>query len=220
MRILAPLSALLVLTGCLQGPAVTKASFGFGFGERAVSYMTVAGGAVTIAGPPGYCIESSATKESEVGAFVLLGSCAAITNSPRLAKPDTPALLTASVTSQKGTTVENSLDRLKSFFESESGRAALSRNGDARSVQVLETLKADGALYLRIRDESPGALPGLMNEYWRGVLDVGDRVVTITVATFRKRPLDPAQALQTLQQFARQIRDSTRANLAERNKEA
>ena len=210
---LAILSALIALPGCLANSDVSMGTGGIGFSRAAPEKISVAGRSVIVAGPPGYCIDRSATKDSATGAFVLLGSCSLIANSPPKAATVPPALLTASVSPSNSTVVAASTDQLAAFFRSGPGRAALARDGRAASVSILKTQRRGDALYLHARDTSSDTVGGLAPDYWRGIFDLGDRLVTVSVIGFADRPLSHDDSVSTLDAFAARIRSENRATV-------
>ncbi len=195
------LSLLLVLPGCLTGPEVTR---------RAPEKIAVAGRSVVVAGPPGYCVDTAATKDSATGAFVLLGSCASIAGTSRAGAPAAPALLTASVSPTSPAAAAASVDQLADFFRSDFGRAALARNGQAGAVRILNMRARGGALYIHASDTSGNPTGSLMPDYWRGIFNLGGRLVTVTVIGFAERPLTEVVSIATLDAFAARIRAENR----------
>ncbi len=191
----------MMLPGCEGGPGTSRA---------APTELAVAGGAVVIAGPPGYCVDTRASRDRSGSAFVLLGSCASISNDPEAPIPSVPGILTASVEDGAGDVDAflRSLDQTEAFIRSDQGRAALARDGSAASVQVLESLRQDEALYLRISDSS-GGIQGVAPEYWRGLFDLNGRLVTASAMSFSDRPMSSGHALDTLRAFLIRIRGET-----------
>jgi hypothetical protein len=192
------LVATAVLAGCANLPTLT--------GGRAPEKLSVAQGDIVVAGPPGYCIDKGATRDNEDGAFVLLGSCASIANSVRAAAPQVPAVLTASISAQGDADIDTAMDRLATFFESDQGRAALARNGDAGSVQVLSTARSDGAFIVRASDSSPAGVQGLAQDYWRALFDIRGHIVTLTVIAFEAKPMSETAARAVLEAFVRRMK--------------
>lgn len=205
--------AALLLAACAGGPDVSMG--GLGFLRGAPEKVVVAGKSVVIAGPQGYCIDTTATRSSDTGAFVLLGSCASISNSPRAPTPRTPGLLTASVSGTSGAAIGSSLDRLQAFFTSTSGRAALARDGNTASVKILETRRQGEAFYIHARDTSSNSIAGISQDYWRGLFDVRGRIVTVSVVGFETRPMSDAIGLATLDAFAARIKAENPSTEAE-----
>ena len=168
--------------------------------------IAVSNRAVVIAGPSGYCIDQPAARETPSTAFVLLGSCAAIAHSSAETQPGVPAVLTASVGMGSGQAISTQFPALNSFFNSDTGRAALARSGRANAVTVLQTTASDGVFYLAARDTSPITGAKVQPEFWRAVLDIKGRIVTLNVVGLRATPLSASAGLATLQAFVRQVR--------------
>ncbi|AMY71918.1 hypothetical protein AKL17_4708 [Frigidibacter mobilis] len=82
-------TALLVLAGPVAAQAVSGG---------APLRVTVDGRAIVVTGPPGYCVDRGASREGPEGAFVLLGSCAAL-GGGRAVPKDVPAVLIATIAS-------------------------------------------------------------------------------------------------------------------------
>lgn len=186
------------------GPiALLTACVGFGSGDTAPREVQVTVDAVTIAGPNGFCVEPSATRQDGDTGFVILGNCAAISGSARAPQPDVPALLTAAVAARSdGASLTDNLGALDAFFQTEDGRGLLSRSGDATSVEILETRIEDGMFFLHARDTSAGALEGVAPDYWRAYLNVGPRLATLSVLALEDRGVSDATALDLLRRFA------------------
>lgn len=182
---------------------------------RAVESVPVAGGAVVVAGPPGYCVDSSASRPGGSRAFVLLGSCASISGDPEAPAPTVPAVLTASVVQAPPGGMADALDELEAFFETEEGRAALARDGQASSVEVLGRERRGDALYLRVRDASAESMPGTAETYWRGLFGLNGQLVTLAVISFSAQPLSRPAGLATLEAFEDRLRDASARALAE-----
>jgi hypothetical protein len=189
----ATLVALLALAACEGG-----LSFG------APASVAVAGGAVTVAGPAGYCVDSRLSRTGGTEAFVVLGSCAAF--SPVAARPEgTPAVLTATVSAEPAAPPEPG--DLERFLRSPQGRAAISRTGRAETVEILSTRREQGVLLLHIRDEGAGAEgPATDSAYWRAVFGLNGRLVTATVLAFADRPLSPDQGFRLLDAFVDRLK--------------
>lgn len=190
MRLWAAILAVAGLAACETG------------GARSV---TVAGGAVTISGPPGYCVDTAASRDGESAAFVLLGACSALAGQGGGAGL---GVLTATVGAPQTAQVTGAGDELAAFFQSDAGRRALSRSGQADRVQILAIHRQSDALYLHLRDTSPGNGSGLVPEYWRGMFDLGDRLATVSVMDFATAPRSDAQGLATARIFVQRIRSA------------
>ncbi|ABD52980.1 hypothetical protein [Jannaschia sp. CCS1] len=188
----------------LLGPAALLAAcVGLGGGDDAPREVQVTADAVTITGPRGFCVDPTAVRNTDDTGFVLLGNCAAISGSARAGQPDVPAVLTAAVSApSSGGGLTANLDALETFFQSDDGRALLSRSGDASTVQILDTRRQAGMFLLHARDSSAGEVVGVASDYWRAYLDVGTRLATLSVLALEDAEVSNAQVLSTLTQFA------------------
>lgn len=153
---------------------------------------------VSVVGPIGYCIDTEATRESDIEAFVLLVRCR-----------DTlrPApVLSATVTGLTAPSSDNpgALRRLTGFLSTPAGRAQLSRSGDPAEVTVQEATFANGAIWLLIEDRGNPA--SFAPTYWRAVLPIAGRIVTLSVLSAREHPVDNGSNLATLRSFVSQMR--------------
>ncbi len=195
----------LALAGCV--------GTGLGGGTRA---LAVAGGAVTVTGPQGYCVDRSASRDSASGAFVLLGSCASLTGSRAAGQPQRPAILTASVgpLSAEGTDVAAALPAMAEFFQSSAGRAALSRAGAADTVAVDQISTSDGVLYLHLSDQALASGQAVEAGYWRALTGIRGRIVTLAVLSPTRGPLGVSEQRAVLDQFVARMRAANPATVA------
>ncbi len=196
------IAATLVLSACV--PAEFGAASG---GTRA---MAVSDGAVTVAGPAGYCIDRTASRDGADGAFVLFGTCAALSGGRGAAQPARPAVLTASVSrgAPEDGSLPDSFASMTAFFRSAPGRAALSRSGRADTVEVAEAVRAGDVLYLRLNDRSAATGQAVEPEYWRAILALRGRMVTLSALGLSDRPLSSAEKRRVLEAMVARMRAS------------
>lgn len=191
------LAAGLVLAACFENASLTRLTGGGG-GASGPAAIAVLDGQVRVTGPQGYCIDSGATRESQNEAFVLLVRCTA---SPRA----TP-VLSATVTGipAPGLGTRENLTRLSEYLETPAGLGQLARSGRAEDVRVVAQRVEDGALWLRIEDRgNPDSFePG----YWRAILPVAERVVTLSVLSSRAHPVSDERGLSVLREFVTRMR--------------
>lgn len=192
------LAALLILAACFENVSLERAASRVGLADGGPGSVTVLDGALTIAGPDAYCIDDEATRESDRQAFVLLARC----RSDRQPSP----VLSATVSGHgaPGSGTQEELQRLAAFLATTAGRAQLSRRGEAGDVRIEETLLQDGALWLRIHDE--GNPETLHPTYWRAIMPLAERVVTLSVMSAREHPVGSAAELQALRDFVASMR--------------
>lgn len=161
---------------------------------------------LVVTGPDGFCIDPAATQDRGISAFVLLGNCAAIGNSPRLPQPEHPSILTAAI-SEAGPegSLRSNIPAMAAFFTSEQGRGLLSRDQDPNSVEILDMFHQGDVFFLNARDSSASSIRGVKEDYWRVYMDVGNRIATLSVLALEDSNLTEAQSLETLRAFAGQI---------------
>jgi len=194
-------AASVLLAACFESAPLSQAanrSSEATAGPAGPAVVAVLDGSVTVAGPAGYCVDQSATRESDSEAFILMVRCSAThRNSP---------ILSATVTgfSAPGTTDPDNLIRLGQFLQTSMGRAQLSRSGDAADVRIDDVRVEDGALWLRIHDQ---ANPDTFDPaYWRVILPVAERVVTLSVLSAREHPVTSERGLAVLRSFVARMR--------------
>jgi hypothetical protein len=196
----------LALAGC---DATTMAGQA---GSPSRTQVNVAGQAITIAAPPGFCIDEGSTAVTGDGAFVLMSDCGLLAGRGGGRKP-VGAALTASV-SAGGLTGEGdtgSLDEIAEFAGTADGRAVLGRSGRPDQVRVLATHRQDGVLYLLIEDRGPLPIAGIDRQFWRAFLEVDGRMAALSVLGFTGAGIGPQEGLNQLAALAAAMR---RANPA------
>ena len=188
------LAAALSLSACVPGAPLAT-------GGSATRAASVAGGAVVLAGPQGYCIDRGAIRDRAGTVFALFGTCAALSGSAGAGQPSRPAILTASVAPGAPEGFEASFPQLATFFRSEPGRAALSRAGKAGTVAVDRVSSRGKVLYLHVRDGAKAAGLPVEQDYWRAILAVGGHMVTLSVMSLEAAPVTDAEKRQILGAF-------------------
>ena len=175
-RLSTVLTTLLLLASCQVGGGMTS--------PRAAPVL---GGALQIGVPPGYCIDGKASRESRDTAVILMGRCSD-------AMKATPALITVSI-GQGGSAgvMTAGGPALAAFFGSNQGRATLSRSGRAGDVKIIAALGSGDAFLLHLQDRTVG-------EYWRAVIGVRGRLVTLSATGTDALRLDPAEGRKILEQ--------------------
>jgi len=141
--------------------------------------VAILGGSLSVAGPRGYCFDQASGQQSGDTAVVLMGRC-------RGALAVQPALLTISVgpPASAGAMAAGGV-ALSTFFTSSAGRAALARDGRAADVRVIEAVGVGDSYLLRVSDRAVG-------EYWRALVGLRGRLVTVSANGAQGAPLAPA----------------------------
>lgn len=169
-------AASLALIGLLAACQVTPGALTLSGQTRSLSVLS---GAMQVAAPAGYCVDKQSARQQADGAVVLIGRCSGASQQP-------PALISVTIGAAGSAGVLAGGDAaLAAFFRSPNGRAALSRTGSAETVQILATANFDGAFALHIAETGLG-------DYWRAVLGVSGRLVTLSVQGPNGSAIDPA----------------------------
>lgn len=174
------------------------------FGHGPVTAIRVAQNSVTVAGPAGYCIDKSGSRDRATGSFVLLGSCATLNGEPE--GPDTPAVLTALVSPEDDQPQAPTAAQLERFFRSDAGRAALSHDNEASKVTLLDIRRDGDVLFLKVRDRSAGRPADLRDTSWRAVMGMKGRLVALSVHSHDALPMGEDQMHRTLTRFLAAMR--------------
>lgn len=170
----------------LLAVAATLASCQLGSGFSSSRAAPVLGGALQVGVPPGYCIDGKASRESRDTAVILMGRCSD-------AMTATPALITVSIGQGGSAGVMTAGGAaLATFFTSAQGRATLSRSGRAGDVKVIEALGSGDAFLLHLQDRNVG-------DYWRAVIGVKARLVTLSATGTDEVRLAPAEGRKILE---------------------
>lgn len=187
---------LLPFGGCFETAPLTEAASRALQPASGPSVVSVLDGEVSVTGPAGYCIDAEATSESEAEAFVLLVRC-------RNTLGPSP-VLSATITDLFSDGSPDSLRPLPGFLRSSPGRAQLSRSGDPADVTIEEATFAEGAVWLLIHDEGN---PGSFDEtYWRAILPIAGRIVTLSVLAAADHPFEDDSGLAILRGFVMRMR--------------
>jgi len=205
--------ALAACGGGFKGGATSGAA-GTSFLRKAPESVLAKGTDIQIAGPQGYCVDRTASRVSDGSSFVLLGNCAAIAKSSRAPQPRQRAVLSASVgEAQEGPALSGQIEQLNSFFYSDQGRALIAKSGNAADVQIQDTFFRNDTFFLRAR-ETEGAAPELGPERWRAVMQLNDRLVSLSVMEAADAPMSADGGLSLISEFARNVRNANQPGTA------
>lgn len=150
--------ASVLLSGCI-------AQTGGGSGVPVVRKAALAGGAVVVVPPAGYCLDKSSITDRPGGSFALIASCESLTGRRAGSGPE-PAVITVSVTPPRQGREQPEAARLAEALGS--GVALSEANGDGLIV---------------VQVQGAGALPGDRGDtrHWRGAMVVNDRLVGLAI---------------------------------------
>lgn len=177
---LALAGAVALLAACFEtqelSGALTRVS---GQGQGSVGVL---GGAITVAGPEGWCVDPGATRETGEQAFVLLSRCRGGRGQPVLSVTITDTRVPPGDRSDQ-------LEGLVGFLLTDAGRGQLSRRGRSDDVTVLDHRVQDGALWLQLTDA--GNPEPFAPDYWRVVMPLVGRLVTLSALSVAASPSPP-----------------------------
>lgn len=163
---------ILSLAGCQMEPGAFAA-------PGQTKAISVLGGEIKVAAPAGYCVDKKSARQQDDGAVVLMGRCNGGSN-------HAPAVIsvTIGIAGSAGVMADGGV-ALAAFFQTSDGRAALSRTGVADGVTIVQAATNDGAFTLRI-------VEGGVGDYWRAIVGISGRLVTLSVQGPAGSTLDPA----------------------------
>lgn len=194
--------AALALAAALAVPAgvAAEVAAGAASGARAAQSLRILGGSVTAVGPPGFCVDRESLHAQDGGAAVLLASCAALGGR---SAPRQPALLSLTVSggAPRLQPLADSFGDMAAFFQSERGRATLARSGRAADLTITRISTRDGIMFLSLRDRSPPLGPAVEAAYWRAILTLRGRLVSLSVMGLAGQPLSESEGRRILDGF-------------------
>lgn len=183
------LGPILCLCGCVAG------DIGISAAPRATPIL---GGAVNLGVPRGYCVDGAASQVAQDSAVMIVGRCSD-------AAGVVPAAITATVGEAGSAAVlAAGAPALAGYFQSDDGRAALSREGVAEAVVVRKVLSSEGVLILHLTDR-------VLGDYWRAVMAARGRLVTLAVTPPDGQPLSPDQGKALLDKAVLAMQAANRA---------
>jgi hypothetical protein len=123
------LFACLPLLACVDAPPSAPVA------QEALRAVSFYGGAITVAGPRGYCIDRSSIKSDAGGRFAILASCESLTGRAGIAVD--PAMMTVAVLPRAGTIAPPDAAAMAGVLGADAVRRVEER-GDITLVQVAE----------------------------------------------------------------------------------
>lgn len=142
--------------------------------------ITVLNGEITVRAPQFYCVDLESSRGGDDTAVVLIGRC---TENGHVAA----ALVTVTLGRfASGGVMLAGAEPLRQFLGSTAGRRAMARSGRAQDLAVLQSGVVDGTLLLHLKD-------AMVGEYWRAVIGVRGRLVTVSALGPEGVPLPPEE---------------------------
>ena len=192
--------AFALLSACEGGVLASLPSVSGGASQveqaPAFAQLELLDGAVTAAGPDGYCADLSASAPDD--GFAIFAPCTSL--DPEAEARALAGLATVQVGASDSATVTGQEAAFVALLESPEGAAVLSRTGQADTVTIQSTKPDEGAVSVRFTDSAPTDFDGAQALQWRAFVDVGNRLVTISVRGLQDAPLARAEGSAMLRQ--------------------
>ena len=188
--------AALGVTGCddagrgLGGLCAARDATGEG-----IRTLALLDGAVRARGPEGYCIDQGASDARR--GFAILAGCALMAPDAAV-MPSLDGLITVQFGQEGTASVTGNEEGFAAFLRSDAGRGLLSRTGDLATVPDVVTVTDASAVLARFEDAGGAGIPNTGGQQWRGFLDIGGRLVTVTVLSFDRNPLSAVEGERLL----------------------
>ena len=97
-------------------------------------------------------------------------------------------------------------DRRRSPTRGDDISAALSRSGNAASVQIVQIGSAGEVMTIRATDTAAAPGQNVEPEYWRALLTMRGQIVTLTVLGLKDKPLSADVKRSLLDAFIARVR--------------
>ena len=161
---------------------------GFTLGTPSVPVQKAAmlGGAVSLAGPDGYCIDVADSRL--LRGFAIMAPCATL-GLEGAGLPRALGVITVQAGRNGTNAVAGTEPALAGLLSSQAGAALLSRTGSADTIDVLSTSSGDNKVTVYFEDKDGTPIAGTQDREWRGFIDLDGRLVTISVRGLESAPL-------------------------------
>lgn len=198
-RVAALSAGALMLCGCVgTGEQITASAAEF---DADTKVVTVAGQKVTLGRAANYCFNDRQSKIATSGAFVVMAPC-----DPEDEGSTAKGLILVNVLAERDIMDAIEAQDLEAYFQSETGRAALSRKGKAENLTVLGTMYDDGVYYVHAQDADGPIIPDTTDDQWRVFMVVADRLVSVSVVNFLDDRMADGLVFAHMESIARRIK--------------
>ncbi|MCT4558815.1 MAG: dihydroxy-acid dehydratase [Pelagimonas sp.] len=157
-----------------------------GAAQPPLSRAVLAGGAVAVSGPSGFCID----RDSQQRNFAIIVTCRALTNGTTGVLVD-PAIITVSVT------------------PADSSRQLPSASDFARNARVLGGQNAADFVTVHLDGKTNHVLKGADSRHWRAVFELNDRFVGLGLYAPKGSPLAGMAGADLLRETRDRIRHAS-----------
>lgn len=189
----------LSLSGCVgTGQQITASAAEV---DADTKVVTVAGQEVKLGRAANYCFNDRQSKIASSGAFVVLAPC-----DPNDEGSTAKGLILVNVLAERGIMDAIEAQDLEAYFQSDVGRAALSRKGEAANLTVLGTMYDNGIYYVHTQDADGPIIPDTTDDQWRVFMVVADRLVSVSVVNFLDDKMPDGLVFAHMESIARRIK--------------
>jgi hypothetical protein len=189
----------LFISGCVgTGEQVTASAAGI---EADTKTVTVAGQSVVLGRAANYCFNDKQSRLTISGAFVVMVPC-----DPFDEGSTAKGLILVNVLAEQGIMDAIKSRDLEAYFQSDAGRAALSRKGNADNLTVLGTMHEDSIYYVHTQDADGPIIPDTTDDQWRVFMVVADRLVSVSVVNFLDDKMSEGMVFAHMESIARRIK--------------
>ena len=103
--------------------------------------------------------------------------------------PALDGLITVQFGDEGTSSVTGNEDTFAAFLNSDAGRGLLAGDGDVGSVPEVAAIADRAGVLVRFEDTSGPSFDGTSGPQWRGFLDIGGRLATVSVLSFDRNAL-------------------------------
>ena len=160
--------------------------------------LALRNGAVTAAGPAGYCADASSSRPAR--GFAVFAACASL-GVEDAALPGIVAVATVQVGEAGSAFVTGDEVALAAVLEAEMGRAMLSRRQQMNDITIRRTETGPGLVLVSFTDTHPAEIAGVEAGEFRAFFDIGDRLVTVSLRGLADRPLSASAGENLVSRF-------------------
>ena len=193
-RFTATAVVILMINGCVSSEQYTAVS------TADTKTVTVAGQDVTLGSVVGYCFNNHLSKIVTSGAFVVLAPC-----NPDDKDKEAKGLILINILAKKDSINIISTQDLEADFQSDIGRAALSRKGKATNLTVLGTMQDNGVYYVHTQDIDGPVVPDTTDDQWRAFMVVANSLVSVRVVNFKDDKMTDGLVFAYMEAIAKRI---------------
>lgn len=164
-------------------------------------------GSINISPPPGFCIDDSASKNTDTSVFMIFANCGYINSNGRRANRNAAfnGLVTTSVAKTAAFQNAGDLDLMSDYLSSEDGLKSLSTSGKAKSIAIIDKRQTADGVFLQLQDQDAT----LSKTVWKSFLNRSEHLVTVTLLQNENTDIEPEQAMQFLQSYSETIVSSS-----------